>query len=269
MPELKAERESGSLRFRARFGVGSIRKWLRARGDLSFHRAESVPDGGTGLPERTPHRGEKPSGLPGAPSRTTTEEQLRRVTVGEPRRHDAPITLAEYDPRWPAQFSREERRIRKALGARALILEHVGSTSVPGLPAKPIIDILLVVANSADESAYVPALVAKGYVLRIREREWHEHRLLKNPGSTVNLHVFSAGSEEVSRMLRFRDMLRTYSATRELYARTKRELAKRTWKYVQNYADAKSKVVESILAASSGGRRRKSASVATGITDRG
>jgi GrpB-like predicted nucleotidyltransferase (UPF0157 family) len=128
------------------------------------------------------------------------------------------------------------------------MLEHVGSTSVPGLAAKPIIDILLVVANSAEESDYVPALVAKGYVLRIREPEWHEHRLLKNPRSTVNLHVFSAGSEEVDRMLRFRDLLRTNPAARELYEQTKRELAKRTWRYVQNYADAKSKVVESILA---------------------
>ncbi len=139
---------------------------------------------------------------------STTEEQLRRVTIGELRRHSAPITLVAYDPRWPARFSREERRIRKALGDRVLRLEHVGSTSVPGLVARPIIDILLVVANSADESVYVPPLEAQGYVLRIREPEWHQHHLLKGPDSTVNLHVFSAGSEEVDRMVRFRDRLR-------------------------------------------------------------
>jgi GrpB-like predicted nucleotidyltransferase (UPF0157 family) len=119
---------------------------------------------------------------------------------------------------------------------------------VPGLIAKPIIDIVLVVADSADEASYVPALAAEGYVLRIREPDWHQHRLLKGPETDVNLHVFSVGSAEVERMLRFRDLLRANPETRELYAKTKRELARRTWKYVQNYADAKSEVVEAILA---------------------
>jgi len=177
-----------------------------------------------------------------------TEERLRRVTIGEPQRHDAPITLQEYDPAWPRLFSREDRRIRKALGSRAIRLEHVGSTSVPGLVAKPIIDILLVVADSADEPSYVPALEAEGYVLRIREPDWHQHRLLKGPDTSINLHVFSVGSAEIHRMLTFRDLLRTNPETRELYARTKRELARRTWKYVQDYADAKSEIVEGILA---------------------
>jgi GrpB-like predicted nucleotidyltransferase (UPF0157 family) len=234
------------------------------------HRPEPVPDRETGLRERTQRSGGKAPGQSGPPTPSTTEEELRRVTIGEPRRHDAPITLAEYDPRWTGRFSREERRIRKALGARVLKLEHVGSTSVPGLAAKPIIDILLVVANSADESAYVPPLEAEGYVLRIREPEWHQHRLLKGPGSTVNLHVFSADSEEVDRMVRFRDLLRMNPAARELYAQTKRELSGRTWRYVQNYADAKSKVVESILAgAPRRDRRRKGPSVAPGVIDRG
>jgi len=127
-------------------------------------------------------------------------------------------------------------------------IEHVGSTSVPGLCAKPIIDILLVVADSADEPSYVPALEAEGYVLRIREPHWHQHRLLKGPETEVNLHVFSVGSEEVERMRKFRDRLRADPKARERYARTKRRLARRTWKYVQNYADAKSEVVEAILA---------------------
>jgi GrpB-like predicted nucleotidyltransferase (UPF0157 family) len=177
-----------------------------------------------------------------------TEEQLRRVTVGEPQRHDAPILVREYDPTWRELYSREERRIRKVLGRRAIRIEHVGSTSVPGLAAKPIIDILLVVADSVDESSYVPLLGSRGYHLRIREPDWHQHRLLKGPDTNVNLHVFSVGSTEIDRMLTFRDELRRNSEMRELYARTKRDLARRTWKYVQNYADAKSQVVEAILA---------------------
>jgi GrpB-like predicted nucleotidyltransferase (UPF0157 family) len=104
------------------------------------------------------------------------------------------------------------------------------------------------VADSADEAAYVPALEAAGYVLHIRESGWHQHRLLKGPGTNVNLHVFSSGDPEIERMLRFRDRLRTNRADRELYERTKRALAGRRWPYVQDYADAKTAVVEEIMA---------------------
>lgn len=182
------------------------------------------------------------------PMRTTTEDELRAVTVGEPQRLDGTISLAEYDPAWPAQFAVEADKIRGALGERTLLLEHVGSTSVPGLAAKPILDILLVVANSADESAYVPALEQAGYVLRIREPNWYEHRLLRGIGPAVNLHVLSPDCAETERMLLMRDWLRTHPDDRELYERTKRQLALKTWQFVQNYADAKTAVVEDILA---------------------
>jgi GrpB-like predicted nucleotidyltransferase (UPF0157 family) len=194
---------------------------------------------------------------PGSPAPPTTEEQLRRITIGELRPVDAPITLSEYDPRWPELYSQEEQRIRVALGDRAERIEHVGSTSVPGLVAKPILDILLVVADSSDEPSYVPALEHAGFVLRIREPDWHEHRLFKRPGTNLNLHVFSGGSTEIDRMLTFRDVLRADSTSRERYAATKRELAARTWKYVQNYADAKSEVVAAILATARSAGRRK------------
>ena len=131
-------------------------------------------------------------------------------------------------------------------------IEHVGSTSVPGLPAKPLIDIVLEVADSADEAAYVPALEATGYCLRIREPDWFEHRVLKGPDTDVNVHVFSAGCEEVDRMLLFRDWLRGNAADRELYAVKKRELAGREWKYMQQYADAKTAVVQEIMARATG-----------------
>ena len=127
-------------------------------------------------------------------------------------------------------------------------LEHVGSTSVPELAAKPCIDILLVVQDSSDEPSYVPALESAGYVLRIREPGWYEHRLLKGPDTAVNLHVFSSGCVEIDRMVRFRDWLRTHIEDRALYERTKRDLASLRWKYTQNYADAKTAVVGQILA---------------------
>lgn len=175
-----------------------------------------------------------------------TEDQIRAATIGELKPHAATIELAEYDPDWPRLFELEAERIRAALGERALYVEHVGSTSVAGLAAKPVIDIVLVVADSADESAYVPELEAHGYVLRIREPEWFEHRLFKGPDTNVNLHVFSRDCSEVQVMLDFRDWLRTHDDDRELYERAKRDLATQDWKYVQNYADAKSAVVAEI-----------------------
>jgi GrpB-like predicted nucleotidyltransferase (UPF0157 family) len=177
-----------------------------------------------------------------------TEEEIRAYTVGELKPLAGPIQIAEYDPRWPDRFAREAERLRSVLGEQALQIEHAGSTSVPGLAAKPIIDIVLVVADSSREEAYVPPLEAAGYVLRIREPEWYEHRVFKGPDTDVNLHVFSKGCPEISRMLLFRDWLRSHADDRELYARAKRDLARQEWKYVQNYADAKTAIVEEILA---------------------
>jgi GrpB-like predicted nucleotidyltransferase (UPF0157 family) len=173
---------------------------------------------------------------------------VRAATIGEPTRVDGPIHLADYDPAWPIRYDREAAGIRATLGDRALLVEHVGSTSVPGLAAKPIIDIVLAVADSADEAAYVPPMEAAGWILRIREPDWFEHRLFKDPDWTVNLHVFSAGCLEIDRMLTFRDRLRADDADRLRYETAKQDLAARDWTYVQGYADAKGDVIESILA---------------------
>ena len=178
---------------------------------------------------------------------TVDEQELLAATVGEPPKTYQPVVIAEYDPAWPRVFEREAARIRGALGERALRIDHVGSTAVPGLAAKPIIDINLVVADTTDEAAYVPQLEAAGFVLRIREPEWFEHRMFRDDEPRVNLHVYSVGCEEVERMARFRDHLCASAADRELYEHTKRELAAKEWKYVQNYADAKSAVVQEIL----------------------
>jgi GrpB-like predicted nucleotidyltransferase (UPF0157 family) len=175
------------------------------------------------------------------------DEELGKVTIGGARPLTQPIEIHDYDPDWPLLYEREKERIRSILGDRVLRIEHVGSTSVPGLPAKPVIDIALEIEASAVENAYVPALEAAGYVLRIREPEWYEHRMLKGPGTEVNLHVFPADCPEVDRMLLFRDWLRTNAADRDRYADAKRELAAREWKYMQQYADAKSEVVDEIM----------------------
>ena len=180
------------------------------------------------------------------------EEQILAASVGEPPPQYGEVVLEDYYPEWPRWFERAEKQIRTALGDAVLQLDHVGSTSVPGLAAKPLIDINIVVADTTDEGAYVPQLEAMGYVLRVREPDWYEHRLLRGHDPPVNLHVFPPGCEEVERMLVFRDHLRSNAADRELYERTKRELAAKEWKYVQNYADAKSEVVQQILARAKG-----------------
>jgi GrpB-like predicted nucleotidyltransferase (UPF0157 family) len=179
-----------------------------------------------------------------------TEEQIRASIIGEIQPLTAPITFVDYDTAWPTLFAREERRIRSVLGDRVLRLQHTGSTSVPGLAAKPVIDITMLVADVNDEPVYRPDLEAAGYVLRISESEpeWYDHRVFKGPDTNINLHVFSDGCVEFERMVGFRDWLRAHEEDRDLYERTKRELIAREWKFVQNYADAKSAVVAEIIA---------------------
>lgn len=178
----------------------------------------------------------------------SVSEDTGGVEFVQPRaQHNTTIHLASADPAWAHQYSAQEARIRTALGARALLVEHVGSTSVPGLAAKPVLDVQLLVADPADETTYVPDLEAAGFVLHLREPGWHEHRLLRGTDPAVNLHVLALGSPEAERMLLFRDRLRDYPDELERYADAKREFAAREWAVVQDYADAKSEVVEGIL----------------------
>jgi GrpB-like predicted nucleotidyltransferase (UPF0157 family) len=177
-----------------------------------------------------------------------SEEQIIAAHVRRPQPLNSTIYLAPYNPAWPSLFTRLAKNIYEVLGDAILLLEHVGSTSIPGLSAKPIIDMVLGVEEASDESSYVEPLEEKGYTLRIREPNWYEHRLLKTPDVPGNLHVFSEGCEQIEQMLLFRDWLRNHPDDRLLYEETKRKLAARTWKYTQNYADAKTEVVEAILA---------------------
>ncbi|WP_405614953.1 GrpB family protein [Streptomyces sp. NBC_01508] len=186
-----------------------------------------------------------------------TDEEIETAQLGAAQQVNGQVALSAYDPRWPAVFEREAAligaRFAEGAGASGFRLEHVGSTSVPGLPAKPVIDMLLIVPDPADEASYVPALAALGYEVAVREPDWFEHRCLRKrdldpSAGSANLHVLPVGCPENDRMLLFRDRLRTHPGDRELYAETKRELALREWKYTQNYADAKTGVVEEILA---------------------
>ncbi len=189
------------------------------------------------------------------------DDELAAVTVGARAPLNARIHLEDPSDDWPQAYEALASSISEALGSEARTLEHVGSTSVPQLPAKPVIDMVLVVRDASDEGLYVPWLAAIGYELRIREPDWYEHRMLRAMAREVahlpsgagvdlgvHLHVFSEGCEEVDRMLLFRNWLCRNPGDRELYARTKKELAARTWKHMQNYADAKGAVVREILA---------------------
>jgi len=157
------------------------------------------------------------------------------------------IKLLDYDPDWRGEFEKHAKVIAKALGDIALRIEHIGSTSVPGLAAKPIIDILVVVADSTDESGYLPQLQAAGYVLRVREPEWNQHRMFRTPEKTVHIHVYSAGCREIERNLIFRDRLRQNSDDRKSYEQTKRALAAQEWSDMNDYAAAKTDIIEAII----------------------
>ncbi|PNY80954.1 GrpB family protein [Deinococcus koreensis] len=177
-----------------------------------------------------------------------TDAEMAAASVGGLTRLSGPIVLADSDPQWPVLFGREARRLRALLGGRVLALSHVGSTSVPGLCAKPIIDLDLTVADSADEAAYLPELEAAGYRLSVREPDFHEHRVLKGPDTDINLHVWSPGSPEATRHLIFRDWLRVNEADRQRYGALKRELAQRPYAYVHQYNNDKAALIREIYA---------------------
>jgi GrpB-like predicted nucleotidyltransferase (UPF0157 family) len=182
------------------------------------------------------------------------EQQLRAITLGELKPYAVKVVVEDYNPDWPTWYEADRAAITAALGSTVLAVAHTGSTSVPGLPAKPIIDVLLQVPETADEGAYVPQLAAAGYELRVREPEWLEHRLLyrrveHGAPHNVNVHAFSPrhAAAEITRMLTFRNWLRTHPADRDRYAAKKLELSRQDWKYVQDYADAKTEIITEIL----------------------
>ncbi|WP_267420562.1 MULTISPECIES: GrpB family protein [unclassified Curtobacterium] len=157
------------------------------------------------------------------------------------------VDLLPYDERWPAVFAEHRDRIRQALGAggSTVGIEHIGSTAVPGLAAKPIIDVLVTVDDITAEEDHVELLLAAGYVLRVREPG---HRLVRTPERTVHVHLYEHGARAVEDYLLFRDRLRSDAEDRALYEATKRELFRRQWDDMNDYADAKTDVIEAIRA---------------------
>ena len=160
------------------------------------------------------------------------------------------IVVVPYRPEWPRLFRMHAARIAATLGDAALQIEHIGSTAVPGLAAKPIVDILVVVEDSGEEDAYLPAMTGCGYELRVREPEFDEHRMFRTTDGEVHVHVLSRNSPEIGRYLRFRDSLRGDAAYRSKYQELKQTLATQDWPDMNAYAAAKSELIEAILRAS-------------------
>jgi len=173
------------------------------------------------------------------PGRDTPLEQ---VLVGgrEPRA----IVIVDYDAGWPGRYMAHRDRVARALGPTARSIEHIGSTAVPGLAAKPIIDLLVAVQDLDEESLMVPAMQSAGYHLRVREPG---HRMFRTPERDVHIHVWQHSDPELSRYLRFRDRLRASAEDRRAYEQLKRELATRQWDDMNQYADANSQLIEQIL----------------------
>jgi GrpB-like predicted nucleotidyltransferase (UPF0157 family) len=169
-------------------------------------------------------------------------DHLDRVLVGG--REKRQVIMVDYDPKWPERFEQEKSRISSALGRTARRIEHIGSTAVPGLAAKPIVDIVLVIDDVEDEASYYPPLEQAGYVLRVREPG---HRMFRTPELDVQVHVWPVGSEEIERHLLFRDWLRTDQGDRLAYESVKRHLANQDWEDMNHYADAKGEVIADIM----------------------
>ena len=153
------------------------------------------------------------------------------------------LFLADHDPAWPREYAVHEARIREAIGDVAVAVEHIGSTSVPGLAAKPIIDILVTVPDITAEEDYLDPLLASGYLLRVREPG---HRLVRTEQRDVHIHILEPDDPAADDYLLLRDHLRGDRADRELYEATKRDLMTADWSDMNAYADAKTSVIEQI-----------------------
>lgn len=164
------------------------------------------------------------------------DRHLDEVLVGGQR--PVVVELSPYDPCWPVLFEQHRARIIDALGE--VQVEHIGSTSVPGLAAKPLIDVQLVVP---DLDAAVDALEEAGYPLRVREPG---HRVVQGRGA--NLHLYEPGDPAPAKDRRFRDLLRSDPAARQRYEEVKRSLTGREWPDMNHYAAAKSDVIAELLA---------------------
>lgn len=155
------------------------------------------------------------------------------------------LELHPHDDRWTDIYRDHQQRIRDALAAVDVEIEHIGSTSVPGLAAKPIIDIVVTVEDITAEEDFLDALLAAGYELRVREPG---HRLVRTPAQDVHVHLFERGDPAVDEYLLLRDHLRSDADDRALYENTKRALLSKRWGDMNDYAKAKTDVILTIKA---------------------
>ena len=155
------------------------------------------------------------------------------------------VELLDPDERWARAYAEHRDRILAALAPADVDVEHIGSTSVPGLAAKPVVDIVVAVDDVTAEEDYLGALLAAGYELRVREPG---HRLVRTPARDVHVHVYGRGDPAVADYLLLRDHLRSDEADRALYERTKRALIAGRWDDTNAYADAKTDVIVAIKA---------------------
>lgn len=157
------------------------------------------------------------------------------------------ISIAEYSEAWPQLFQREQAELRAALGNAAAAIEHIGSTSVKGLAAKPMIDIMVGLADFALAEAMVPKIVALGYDYIARYNAIMPFRrfLVREAGElrTHQIHMVEINSEFWNRHILFRDYLRANPSLMQEYAALKRQLAERDWADVNDYADAKTEFI--------------------------
>ena len=166
-----------------------------------------------------------------------------RVLVGgeEKRR----VVIVAYDPGWPARYGREAGRLWEALGDRVHSVDHIGSTAVPGLAAKDVVDVCIVVDDPDDEAAYRTDVEALGYELRVTEPG---HRAFRTHARDVNVHVYGPGSDEPAKYLLLRDHLRRSAEDRRAYEDLKRRLAaEQEWDDVNYYAEAKGGLIAEML----------------------
>jgi GrpB-like predicted nucleotidyltransferase (UPF0157 family) len=158
--------------------------------------------------------------------------------IGGPEKRT--IAIDPYSPAWPARFEEHRGCITEALGTVACRVDHIGSTAVTGLAAKPIVDIQISVVDVDHEASYLDPLLAAGYRLRVREPG---HRMFRTPELDVHIHVCDAGSEWERRHLLLRDWLRQSADDRAAYAALKMELQTQDWETMNHYADAKTVLI--------------------------
>lgn len=175
------------------------------------------------------------------------DEPLETGLIGGIEKRD--ITVVEYDSTWPEKFAEQQRIIKQAVGDVALAVEHIGSTAVPGLAAKPIIDILLVVEDPDKEELYLPQLLAIGYELRVREPDYYGHRMVRTLDKDVHIHIYPPSAPDVERYRLVRDELRQNEVLRDKYGSLKQKLASRDWEDMNAYSAAKTEVIDEIIAA--------------------